>query len=100
MSGENEAEGFYIDGGKIYHEGHELSKDEALQALRHMSVMADALMIIMQWSYDSFPDTGRFHDGNKESPVSYTEFHGISGERDFMRELAKKALEVTPKHRR
>ena len=63
------------------------SKEEVLRA---------ALERIARW-FGEFPDTGRTWDDG--SPMSYGAAFGSNGERDFMRQLARVALEtavVTP----
>ena len=53
--------------------------------------LRDALQIIADWN--QFPDTGeKWPSGN---PVSYGANYGSNGERDYMRGIAKKALNIT-----
>jgi len=51
-----------------------------------------ALKRIAKW-FDEFPPTNQFWDETKERPMSYASCYGSDGEREFMRDLAKKALE-------
>ncbi|MCK9369196.1 hypothetical protein M0R04_04595 [Candidatus Dojkabacteria bacterium] len=51
-----------------------------------------ALRTIVKWS--DFPDTGSFYDIEETQKVSYGAAYGSNGERDYMRSIARKALEV------
>ena len=51
--------------------------------------LVDALEQIERW--DGFPSTDKTWEGSGE-PVSYGAAFGSNGERDFMREVARKAL--------
>ena len=51
--------------------------------------MKDALIIVYEWK---LPDTGRFWTASEE-PMSYAACFGSNGERDYMREVAEKALQ-------
>lgn len=53
-----------------------------------------ALEQIERW--DGFPETGEFWDREKTQPISYGAQFGSNGERDFMREIARKALSASP----
>lgn len=59
------------------------------------AVLREALGQIERW--DGFPETGRFWantDGNlTDSPMSYAACYGWNGERNFMRNIARTALE-------
>lgn len=52
--------------------------------------LAEALEQIERW--DGFPSTGKTWEGSGE-PVSYGAAFGSNGERDFMRKVARKALD-------
>lgn len=55
----------------------------------------EALEQITRW--DGFPDTGRFWDvPDNTEPMSYGACFGSNGEREFMREIAEKALASLP----
>jgi hypothetical protein len=51
----------------------------------------EALERIHRWQGE-FPPTGEFWDDRKTQPMSYGAAYGSNGERDFMREVARKAL--------
>lgn len=56
-----------------------------------------ALEQIARW--DGFPDTGRFWDvPDNTEPMFYRACFGSNGEREFMREIARKALASLPAH--
>jgi hypothetical protein len=57
--------------------------------LARLEELAGALERIERW-FGEFPDTGRTWDDG--SPMSYGAAFGSSGERDFMREIARAAL--------
>jgi len=78
---------------KTYHlqEPHEITDDERRE-LEVQLRMANALRRIAKW-FGEFPETGEFYDNDKTRPVSFAANYGSNGERDFMRELARKALE-------
>ena len=52
-----------------------------------------ALERIERW-INEFPPTGRFWDDEKTRPMSYGAAFGSNGERDYMRMIARKALEA------
>ena len=50
-----------------------------------------ALSVIERW-HGEFPSTGKFWDQEKYRPMSYGACYGSNGERDYMRNIARKAL--------
>ncbi len=86
---------FYIDDNKNDHpicfEGDELSNKEIVVLLNDLLRQTRVLMRISRW-HGEFPETGRFFDDAKTRPISYWFEFGSNGERDFMRNLAKKAV--------
>jgi len=66
---------------------HLISKLEAQTA--QMLELVEALEQIERWN--GFPSTGKTWEGSGE-PVSYGAAFGSNGERDFMRQVARKAL--------
>jgi len=50
-----------------------------------------ALQRIEKW-FGEFPETGKYWDSQCLRPMSYLACYGSNGERDFMREIARKAL--------
>jgi len=50
-----------------------------------------ALMRIAKW-HGEFPPTNQFWDEDKNRPMSYESCYGSNGEREFMRDIARKAL--------
>lgn len=54
--------------------------------------LESALQRIAKW-HGEFPVTGRFFDDKKIIPLSYGAAYGSNGERDYMRALAKEALD-------
>lgn len=76
------------DVAMAYHRCAEYKKElAALQA--ECEKLLEALEQIERW--DGFPSTGKTWEGSGE-PVSYGAAFGSNGERDFMREVARKAL--------
>lgn len=65
------------------------SAAEAQQPSPDVTALVEALEQIERW--DGFPSTGKTWEGSGE-PVSYGAAFGSNGERDFMREVARKAL--------
>ena len=59
-----------------------MTREERLEA---------ALKRIAKW-FDEFPPSGHYFDDEKTKPMSYGAAFGISGERDFMRKIARDAL--------
>ena len=53
--------------------------------------LENALMDIMDWK---LPVTGEFWPSG--NPVSYEAYHGSQGAKDYIREIARRALELTP----
>ena len=64
------------------------------QSAPYVAALVDALEQIERW--DGFPSTDKTWEGSGE-PVSYGAAFGSNGERDFMREVARKALAAAPK---
>lgn len=61
--------------------------------IERIVVLEKALERIERW-FGEFPETGRYWDVPENTqPVSYGACYGSNGERDFMREIARKALE-------
>jgi hypothetical protein len=54
--------------------------------------LESALVRIEKW-FGEFPATNQFWDETKERPMSYASCYGSNGEREFMRDIARKALE-------
>lgn len=54
-----------------------------------------ALARIEKW-FGEFPETGDFWDDDKSRPMSYAACYGSNGERDYMRAVARQALEDYP----
>jgi len=55
---------------------------------RENARLREALKVISEWN--SFPETGqKWRDG---TPLSYAAAYGSNGERDYMRNVAQKAL--------
>jgi len=54
--------------------------------------LESALKRIERW-FGEFPDTGKFWDDDKTRPVTYGACYGSNGERDFMRQIAREALQ-------
>jgi hypothetical protein len=63
-----------------------MSKDEQIRILR------EALIDIENWK---LPVTGQFWDKECTRPISYSACYGSSGEREYMRKVATKALTQT-----
>jgi len=57
--------------------------------LERIKILEKALSKIAKWS---LPDTGKFVDEEKTRPASYDFLHGSNGERDYMRNIARMAL--------
>lgn len=74
-----------------------LSNAEAQRdaALARVGVLEAALKKIERW-FGEFPKTGKFWDDEKTRPVSYGSAFGSTGERDFMRQIARAALSPAP----
>lgn len=53
-----------------------------------------ALKTICEWK--NFPESNRFWDEEKLQPMSYEAAFGSNGERDYMRNIARTALKVSP----
>jgi len=53
--------------------------------------LEEALRRIEKW-FGEFPTTGRFWDNDEKQPMSYGAAFGSNGERDYMRNIAKEAL--------
>lgn len=71
-----------------------LSDLDAAEAERER--LRAALQRIERW-FGEFPETGRFWDEPKNTqPMSYSACYGSNGERDYMREVARTALENKP----
>jgi len=51
-----------------------------------------ALITIEKW-FGEFPETGEFYDEEKTKALAYSAAFGSNGERDFMRQVARTALE-------
>lgn len=58
--------------------------------------LREALMRIERW-FGEFPETGKFWRGDEgaitDRPMSYGAAYGSNGERDYMRSIARAALE-------
>ena len=54
--------------------------------------MQAALQRIERW-FGEFPETGEFWDNDARRPMSYGARYGSNGERDFMRQIAREALQ-------
>ena len=50
-----------------------------------------ALSVIERW-HGEFPSTGKFWDDDEKRPMSYVFCYGSNGERDYMRDIARKTL--------
>ena len=59
--------------------------------LERIEELEKALAKIERW-HGEFPDSGCYYDEHRTRPMSYGAAFGSSGERDFMREVARKAL--------
>ena len=57
-----------------------------------IKMLRDALERIYEWN--SFPPTGYYWEDDIERPMSYSTAFGNSGERDYMRKVAKNALDA------
>ena len=66
--------------------------DENEKALKRAPLMHAALRRIQTW-FGMFPATGQFWDKDRKDPMSYAACYGSNGERDYMREVAREALE-------
>ena len=61
-------------------------------AMRDAARYREALLTIVEWK---FPPTGRFWDEPKNTdPMSYGACFGSNGERDYMREVARAAIDA------
>lgn len=67
--------------------------DENEKSLKRFPLMYAALLRIHTW-FGMFPETGQFWDTEQKQPMSYAACYGSNGERDFMREVAREALEL------
>lgn len=54
--------------------------------------LREVLRKIEKW-HGEFPPTGRFWDKDGNEPMSYAAAFGSNGERDYMREIARTALQ-------
>jgi hypothetical protein len=54
------------------------------------TILVEALRCITKW-FGEFPETGETWPSG--DPISYGTLYGSNGERDYMREIARKALE-------
>lgn len=83
------AKGFrFEEWGKIKDQLAEQAANIRLMAAA--KAMFEALQRIEKWNGE-FPDTGRTWDDG--TPMSYFACHGSNGERDFMREIARAAID-------
>jgi len=78
--------GFVWEHGK--HGGHSCSDQLKEKADR----MQTALERIERW-FGEFPETGEFWDEDQTRPMTYGACYGSNGERDFMRQIAREALQ-------
>jgi len=67
---------------------------EAASLRARIEVLEGALRRIETW-HGEFPPTGRYWDKEQREPMSYGAAFGSNGERDFIREIARKALSPT-----
>ncbi len=86
---------FYIDDNKNDHpicfDNDELSNKEIVVLLNDLLRQTEVLMRISRW-HGEFPDTDIYFDEEKTQQISYGTAFGSNGERDFMRNLAKKTV--------
>ena len=68
----------------------ELVQDENNSLARRNRAFLAALNKIQNWE---MPETGRFWDNDPTRPMSYAACYGSNGERDFIRSIARQALE-------
>lgn len=54
-------------------------------------ILEKALLEIENWN---MPPTGKFWDEEKTRPMSYASCYGSNGEREYVRNIARKALET------
>lgn len=67
----------------------QVSNEVAQECLQKTKVMEVALRRIANWQ---LPSTDEFVDEEKTIPASYGFLYGSNGERDYMRNIAKNAL--------
>ena len=93
---DGEGDWCYKSGGwQIYRERlNDLERD--IKGNGVVSVLIEALEKIEKW-FGEFPESGSFYDGDKDMPVSYGCAYGSNGERDYMRGVARRALENASK---
>lgn len=59
---------------------------------RREIILEKALERIAKWNGE-FPETGKFWDEQKTRPMSYDVAYGSNGTRDYMRAIARQALD-------
>jgi hypothetical protein len=79
------------------------SRVSAVSPAHHLKEKVDrmqaALERIERW-FGEFPETGQFWDDDKRRPMSYGACYGSNGERDFMRQIAREALQQNTENQR
>jgi hypothetical protein len=68
----------------------ELSKNALKRNEFKADELAKALELIAEWK---LPETGRFWDEENTRPLTYEAAYGSNGVRDYMKSMAKEALE-------
>lgn len=73
-----------------------ISRGNEAQMAARIEVLEGALKRIYRW-VGEFPETGQYWDDPKNTePMSYAACYGSNGERDYMRDVAKRALDASP----
>ena len=73
---------------------HDNERTYVMKSYREVR-LENALKIIIEWK--DFPETGEYWDDDKTRPMSYGTWYGSNGERDYMREIARKAMDEKDK---
>lgn len=62
------------------------------ELVKLLNKMEEALRKIAKW-HDEFPETDKYWDNEKLHKMSFGAAYGSDGERDYMRAIAKEALD-------